>query len=80
MDKLLEEARQTDNTEERTQKYIEFQNLLIADMPAIFLYSPTYDYPVTEKMHGIDTKRISVPSDRFNGVEDWYSKTKFGWE
>lgn len=80
VDKLLEEARQTDNVEERANKYIEFQNLLIADMPALFLYSPIYDYPVAEKIKGIDTKRISVPSDRFNGVEDWYSKTKLGWE
>ncbi|MDP2683572.1 MAG: ABC transporter substrate-binding protein [bacterium] len=80
VDTLLEAARQTDNIDERSQKYIEFQNLLIADMPAIFLYSPIYDYPVTEKLHGIDTKRISVPSDRFNGVEDWYSNTKLGWE
>lgn len=80
VDKLLEEARQTDNNEERAQKYIEFQNLLIADMPAIFLYSSIYEYPVTKKMNGIDTKRISIPSDRFNGVEDWYLNTKLGWE
>ena len=79
-DTLLEEARQSDNTEERSQKYIEFQNILTEDMPAIFLYSPLYDYGVTEKIKGIDTKRITVPSDRFNGVEDWYSKTKLGWD
>ncbi len=80
VDTLLEDARKTDNVEERAQKYIEFQNLLIADMPALFLYSPIYEYPVIAKLKGIDTKRISVPSDRFNGVEDWYIKTKLGWE
>ncbi|XOU94076.1 MAG: ABC transporter substrate-binding protein [Candidatus Kerfeldbacteria bacterium] len=79
-DTLLEDARQSDNNDERAQKYIEFQNILTEDMPAIFLYSPLYDYGVTKKIKGIDTKRITVPSDRFNGVEDWYSKTKLGWE
>jgi peptide/nickel transport system substrate-binding protein len=79
-DTLLEDARQSDNNDERAQKYIEFQNILTEDMPAIFLYSPLYDYGVTKKIKGIDTKRITVLSDRFNGVEDWYSKTKLGWE
>ncbi len=79
-DTLLEEARQSDNNEERSQKYIEFQNILVEDMPAIFLYSPLYDYGVTKNIKGINTERITVPSDRFNGIEDWYSKTKLGWD
>jgi len=80
VDQLLEEARQIDDLEERKMKYIHFQNTLADDAPAIFLYSPLYDYGVTEDVQGFDTKRITVPSDRFNGVEDWYIETKLGWE
>ena len=79
-DKLLEEARQLENPDERAQKYIEFQNILIDDMPAIFLYSPSYDYGVTKNIQGIDATRITVPSDRFSGIETWYTKTKLSWE
>ncbi len=79
-DKLLEEARQTDNADERAQKYIDFQNILISDMPAVFLYSPSYDYPVDRKIQGIDATRITIPSDRLNGVGTWYIKTQLGWK
>ncbi|MBI5037648.1 MAG: hypothetical protein HZC01_03020 [Candidatus Kerfeldbacteria bacterium] len=79
-DKLLEEARKTDNPDERAQKYIEFQNILIADMPAVFLFSPSYDYPVNRSIHGIGAARITVPSDRLNGITNWYIKTRLGWE
>jgi len=80
VDQLLEEARRIDDSEERHIKYIHFQNTLADDAPAIFLYSPLYDYGVTKDIKGFDTKRITVPSDRFNGVEDWYIKTKLGWD
>ncbi len=80
VDKLLEEARQTDNAEERTSKYIDFQNIIAEEVPAIFLYSPAYDYPVSEKIKGITITRITVPSDRLNGILNWYVKTRLGWE
>lgn len=75
-DKLIEEARQMENPEERAKKYIEFQNILAEDVPAIFLYSPRYAYFVGEEVRGIELSRISVPSDRFAGAEKWYKETK----
>jgi len=80
VDKLLEEARKTSNNDERAQKYIEFQNTIAEELPAIFLYSPHYNYAVHKKIQGIDLQRITIPSDRFNGIEDWYTKTKLGWD
>jgi peptide/nickel transport system substrate-binding protein len=75
-DKLLEEARQTDDANLRAQKYLEFQNILAEDIPAIFLYSPRYTYVVGAGIMGIDASRINVPSDRFAGIESWYKKTE----
>lgn len=80
VDLLLEEARQTENHDQRTQKYIDFQNIIIEEMPALFLYSPSYDYGVDKKVKGIDLTRITIPSDRFNGIEGWYIKTRLDWE
>lgn len=79
-DKLIEEARQTDSPEERTQKYLEFQNILAEDVPAAFLYSPRYAYFVSEEVRGIDISRVNVPSDRFAGVLNWYKKTARKWK
>ncbi|MCG2809229.1 MAG: ABC transporter substrate-binding protein [Candidatus Portnoybacteria bacterium] len=75
-DKLLEDARQVMDQEIRTQKYVEFQKTLTENIPAIFLYSATYLYPVVEKIKGISIERITDHSQRFSQVEDWYIKTK----
>lgn len=75
-DQLMETARQTTNLQDRYLKYIRFQNILAAELPAIFLYSPNYTYTVSKDIKGISLERIAVPSDRFFGVEGWYTKTK----
>ena len=76
VDKLLEEARQTMNQEDRTQKYAEFQKMITDDIPAIFLYSSTYLYPVSKTIKGIFIERLATYSQRFSQIEDWYIKTK----
>lgn len=75
-DQLLEEARLTNDPAIRSQKYQEFQNILIADLPAIFLYSPSYTYPVNKKIKGLNVQRIALPADRLSNIENWYIKTK----
>lgn len=76
VDQLLEEARLTNDTEVRHKKYQEFQNLLIEDLPAIFLYAPTYTYPLNKKIKGYELQRIANPYDRFIDIGNWYIKTK----
>ena len=75
-DELLEEARVTTDPEERAAKYIEFQDFLAEDLPAIFLYQPTYRYAVASKIKNIDLERITDPSDRFSRINEWYIKMK----
>ncbi len=78
-DTLLEKARETTDEGEQTTLYTEFQDLLLADRPAIFLYIPTYTYALGGRVQGFDVTRISHPADRFDGVEMWYIKTKRAW-
>jgi peptide/nickel transport system substrate-binding protein len=42
VDKLLEEGRTQTNIEERKKTYLDFQRFLLEDLPAAFLYYPTY--------------------------------------
>jgi len=79
-DKLLESARQLSDPAERAKKYIDFQNILLEDEPAIFLFSPVYDYPINKKIRGINTELITTPSGRLNTIGQWYIKTKLHWK
>ncbi len=76
VDKLLEEARQTLDSEKRAKKLKEFQKILTNDTPAIFLYSPKYLYPVNKKVQNINIKNIAIPSKRFTDIENWYIRTQ----
>lgn len=82
VDELLEDARKITDPEKRRLKYRHFQNILVAELPAIFLYNTLYTYPQSTKIKGFDIQRISVPADRFNNIDEWYVKTKrvfTGW-
>ncbi len=78
-DGLLEKARQTLNPIERMRQYQDFQNIVIGDAPAIFLYNPLYIYAQTNSIKGFNRKIISMPSDRFSNIENWYINTKRSW-
>lgn len=75
-DKMLEDARQTLDRSARLSKYDDFQKIVAKDIPAIFLYSPDYLYAQPAKIKGNDTALISVPSDRFDTISNWYIDTR----
>lgn len=75
-DKLLEEARQTLDRSARLSKYDDFQKIAVKDAPAIFLYSPDYLYAQPAKIKNGKAGIVSVPSDRFADVNQWYINTK----
>ncbi len=74
-DTLIAEGRTTTDPVVRAEKYLEFQQLLLEDVPAIFLYQPTYAYAVSGAIKGIDLPSIMSPSDRFANITEWYVKT-----
>jgi peptide/nickel transport system substrate-binding protein len=75
-DSLLEQIRAAADPAQRQDLLIKFQGLIHASQPALFLYSPTYTYPVSASVRGIQADRLGTPSDRFSGVASWYVKTK----
>ena len=75
-DKLLEEARQALNPIARISKYNDFQNLVIEDLSAIFLYSPSFIYAQPKKVKGFEDDLLGLPSERFVNVHKWYIETQ----
>lgn len=75
-DTLLEAARKTVNTDDRAKAYRDFQDLIAADVPAVFLYQSTYAYAISTKVKNVRIDRIVSPADRFAEIESWYTKTK----
>lgn len=81
IDAFLEASRTTNNRDERIGKLREAQNLLVTtEVPALFLYQPTYLYLVSSKIKGIFDGSVPTVSGRFNGIETWYQKTKRVWK
>ncbi len=75
-DELLEETRETLKEEERKEKLEEFQELVIEDAPAVFLYSSNYYYFISSKIKGVNLELIANPAKRFTEITNWYIKTK----
>ena len=80
VDKILEEQREEFDEEKRKEKLERFNELLNKDCPAIFLYNPNYFYFVSEKVKGVKESFISLPSERFWNILNWYIKEKRVWK
>lgn len=76
VDQLLGSARKELDDKTRAGMYEELQDLLLQDVPAIFLYDIPYEYEVAQEIKGITEHIIGDPSQRFSGMKSWYIKTK----
>ena len=73
---LIERARQNPNAASSSQELAAAQADIVADYPAIFLYSPDYVYVTNKNVQGISTSTLLTdPSDRFRQIESWYLNT-----
>jgi peptide/nickel transport system substrate-binding protein len=79
VDELLVAMRTATSTESRITAAGAFQDQLLTDRPAIFLYTPTYTYVTNNLVRGVNVERIFEPSDRFAAITSWYVKTKREW-
>lgn len=74
-DALLEKIRESLNEDERIESMKKFQEALVDDIPAVFLYSPHYLYAVSDDVKNITATHISAPARRFTAIETWYIAT-----
>ena len=74
-DSKLEAIRQEFNQNALQQDYIDFQNILAKENPAVFLYGQQYLYPTSTTLQGVDAQNINSPAQRFVDVDKWYVRT-----
>ena len=60
----------------RTDDLVKAQNDIIADAPAVFLYSPDDLYVANKDVQGVTTDLLPDPSDRFLEIPNWYLKQR----
>jgi len=76
VDEYLKDARQNLIQDARLKDYKQFQQLVVDDVPVVFLYSPYHLYYAAKKIKGVEAKNIVLPSERFSDIEKWYIKTQ----
>ncbi|PJE74405.1 MAG: hypothetical protein COV01_01215 [Candidatus Taylorbacteria bacterium CG10_big_fil_rev_8_21_14_0_10_41_48] len=78
-DKLLSEARIETERDIREDKYAEFGEIVVEDIPAIFLYAPKFIYVVPDNLKGIRLGALTTPAERFLNVHEWHTETERVW-
>lgn len=76
VDKLLEQVRKSSDEKYRAERYKQIQEVLLAEQPAIYLYSPLHVSVIGKEIHTAKQKRISQPNDILNNIYDWYIRSR----
>ncbi len=75
IDKDLEDGLAAIDQSARLAAYLDFQSQMADAAPAIFLYSPHYDYAISQRVHAVRMNNVIEPVDRFQYVTQWYVNT-----
>ena len=78
-DRVLAEARATTNVQDREQLYEEFEEIVLADQPASFLFAPEFIYILPERLRGVKLGALTTPAERFTNVHEWHTDTEAVW-
>jgi len=75
VDSLIQSARTNLDDASRAQQFANAQADIMADYPAVFLYSPDYVYVTDKNVRGITPDFLTDTSDRFREIPQWYLNT-----
>lgn len=75
-DDILATLREELDPEKLRVKYRAFQEVLLKENPAVFLYSPTHLYVVSNTVKGIDVQSVDAAQFRLSNAKDWYINTE----
>jgi len=76
VDKLLEQVRKSSDEKYRADRFKQVQEVLIEEVPALFLYTPLHTSALSKEIQGSKQIRISQPIDMFNNIYDWFIRSK----
>jgi len=74
VDKLLEQARTTSDKKLRQKNYQRFQQIIIDDVPVIFIFRPDSLLAVNSKVKGVEENNLISSSDKLFQLKNWYLK------
>jgi peptide/nickel transport system substrate-binding protein len=70
-DQQIEKIRATFDKEEKVSRQKKLADILNSEVPALFLYRPTYLFVSDGKVKNITLSDLSYSSDRFVNIADW---------
>lgn len=79
VDSLVSSVRTATSTEARDGLINEFLTEIDQEQPAIFLFSPSFEYVVGNNIKTTDMERIQRPSERFSNITGWYMNESNVW-
>jgi len=74
-DKLMETLI-AENEEKGEEALIKLQEMIMKEVPGVFLYNPYFVYSISEKLQGVEERALVNSSKRFEGIDKWYINTK----
>jgi len=78
-DALLEDIRTESSVEERNEAIYQFEEIIADDVPAIFLFVPTFGYVIDKDVSVAPISRLSKPSERFANIASWHILSNNLW-
>lgn len=70
-DLLIEKIRGAFDESDRQSLLDDLADTISKDVPAVFLYTPSYYYLVDTKVTGINWQKLLFPKDRFSNITEW---------
>lgn len=80
VDKLLEEARMTLDTDVRDQLSRDASTIISAEYPAVMLFQPEFVYVASKRITTAMPERIGKTADRFSLLKQWHTRSDILWQ
>ena len=80
VDAILDGIRSATESNEIANKFMELNNAIQKDVPAVFLYTPEFIYVLPEKIKGFEIKDIVTSEERFLNIHKWFIYTDKIWK
>lgn len=78
-DDLLADMRIEKDAVKRAEMIQQFVNIVSEEIPAIFLYTPTFSYVLDKNVTATNLDGLSKPSDRFSNITSWHMSANKLW-
>ena len=78
-DALLEQIRTETDQGLRATLMSDFTDIITQELPAIFLYTPTFSYVLDAQVSTTEFIRLSKPSERFANIAQWHMISNKLW-